>query len=405
MRQRIVLVFTALILGLFSVVPPANVAAQSPRSPDPVEQDYNADQDIYFFDSTASQTDPNALCLNGTNTSGSYTPLVTANSPAEAVYKLLTDAGHGLTPAQASGIVGNLMAETAGGSFQLDPTALNSIGAYGIVQWMHERKTALMQKPNYQTLETQANFMWEELTGKYSYVGNAVKSSSTIEQSTRIVLERYEIPCLPGPGCDKEFKTRLGYAKKALAAFSGIAPANNTDPATPGCQQPTDTSTTPLPGGDPGLPSGTWIWPVTGPIYQGWGVWNSSRKGYHKGIDIGLRPGDPIKVAHDGVILGGGAQTYNSAECGRMVMIQVDGASSLYMVYQHLSPSEPMQSGTVKAGQILGHAASMSQINRGSYTCSSGPHLHFQLQVTDRSHVGYSGSLNLTRNPRDYLPK
>ena len=89
-------------------------------------------------------------------------------SDAEIAFKFLIN--NGLTANQAAGIVGNLMAETGGGTFDLNPTALNSIGAYGIVQWMGGRKSSLMQKPNYTSLETQIN--WRDRKRKWLCVSD-----------------------------------------------------------------------------------------------------------------------------------------------------------------------------------------------------------------------------------------
>jgi hypothetical protein len=60
---------------------------------------------------------------------------------------------------QAAGIVGNLILES-----QLNPKAVNPIGAYGIAQWLGVRKTLLQKRANYDTLEVQLNYLWWEIT-------------------------------------------------------------------------------------------------------------------------------------------------------------------------------------------------------------------------------------------------
>lgn len=158
---------------------------------------------------------------------------------------------------------------------------------------------------------------------------------------------------------------------------------------------PTDTTT-------PNYPPGTWVWPAKGPIWQKWGVWNSRRNGAHKGIDIGVPAGTQVVAAHSGTIIGGG-MTYDSPACGRMLTIKIDGGETLYTNYQHLDPRDPMPSGYVKSGQPIGRVVPTSLINRG-YTCSTGAHLHFQIQIHDDYIVGYSSPLSATRNPENYLP-
>ncbi len=76
----------------------------------------------------------------------------------EKVLKFFT--GKGLTLMQAAAIAGNLQQES-----RIDPNALNSIGAYGIAQWLGGRRTNLEKKPNYSTIEGQLEYLWEELNG------------------------------------------------------------------------------------------------------------------------------------------------------------------------------------------------------------------------------------------------
>ena len=76
----------------------------------------------------------------------------------EKVLKFFT--GKGLTLVQAAAVAGNLQQES-----RIDPNALNSIGAYGIAQWLGGRRTNLEKKPNYSTIEGQLEYLWEELNG------------------------------------------------------------------------------------------------------------------------------------------------------------------------------------------------------------------------------------------------
>ena len=167
----------------------------------------------------------------------------------------------------------------------------------------------------------------------------------------------------------------------------------------------TANSTSPVDTTTPDLPTGTWVWPTTvHTITQPWGNWNYSRNGAHKGIDIGVGAGTVVRAAHNGTVVNSGV-TYDSPACGRMLTIKVEGSNpAIYMNYQHLAPDGPMPSGPIRAGQVVGTVVATNRINRG-YTCSSGAHLHFQIQNTDSFIVGYSSPLSLTQNPLNYLPK
>jgi len=62
-----------------------------------------------------------------------------------------------LTPAQAAGVIGNLLLESG-----LEPRRVNSIGAIGIAQWLGPRKTKLLKNPKYLDYFTQLAFITSE---------------------------------------------------------------------------------------------------------------------------------------------------------------------------------------------------------------------------------------------------
>lgn len=147
--------------------------------------------------------------------------------------------GKGLSRNQALGIIANLMQESGGGTLNLDPNALNpSSGAYGIAQWYMGRRAALStfaashNKPA-SDFELQLNFFWHELSTSYkNRVLDPIMASTTLSESSRIFLERFEVPCMPGPACDPEAKHRLSLGEKAERELSGVQGGSTGDVTT-----------------------------------------------------------------------------------------------------------------------------------------------------------------------------
>ena len=324
---------------------------------------------------------------------GSTSNVPAGGSDAEIAFKFLIN--NGLTANQAAGIVGNLMAETGGGTFDLNPTALNSIGAYGIVQWMGGRKSSLMQKPNYTSLETQINFMWEELNGPYNYVLSALKASSTIPEAAKIINEKYEIPCVPGRsgrGCDSENSARTQNAQKAYDAFSGItseagtATSLNCGGSTPGATVNASGYAFPilLPKADV---SNGYGWPcrTASPYchHDGTAALDLARKGLDDST-----AGTPVVAVFNGKIarinpnyMGTGCQSF-----------QFFGDDGYYYWYGHIRTDSktPAIGAAVSAGTYLGKVGERRCTGNGSY-----PHLHIDRGLPK----GHAGGMTSFRDP------
>ncbi len=136
--------------------------------------------------------------------------------PKSKIWNMLTQE-MGFTPLQAAGIMGNIEQESG-----FNPTALNpSSGAYGIVQWRENRKTALEQKASQKgvpisNIDVQLEHFKDELNTSYkSSVTDPIKKSNNLAEVTRIFLEKFEVPCTPGSSaCDNEMNIRLPNAQK-----------------------------------------------------------------------------------------------------------------------------------------------------------------------------------------------
>ena len=84
----------------------------------------------------------------------------------------------GFSDYQTAAIVGALLQES-----KLDPSIVNSIGAVGIAQWLGDRKKSLQSKSNPTSLQTQLNFIVEELFTTEKAAGNQISNSNTLEEA------------------------------------------------------------------------------------------------------------------------------------------------------------------------------------------------------------------------------
>lgn len=120
-------------------------------------------------------------------------------------YNFLIDKG--LSPAQAAGIVGNMMRESGSDGYNLKPTVIGhgmcDPDCFGIVQWNTGRVAAMRtwaesQNKNPNELETQLGYVWHELN-KYPEFGlEELKNVSgndeaAAKRASRIFDEKFEI--------------------------------------------------------------------------------------------------------------------------------------------------------------------------------------------------------------------
>lgn len=166
-------------------------------------------------------------------------------------------------------------------------------------------------------------------------------------------------------------------AAPQIIAQAGSAPASqNTASAAP-------PAAAPKPAPTPAVPIARFIWPVQGPITQGFGVPELGVGAPHTGVDIGLygRDGTPIAASAPGTVSFSGGD----ACCGYGYYVIIKHAGGFSTLYGHLSRRAVSIGDTVTQGQIVGYA--------GSTGFSTGTHLHFEIQV--------NGS---AQNPLRYLP-
>ena len=114
------------------------------------------------------------------------------------------------------------------------------------------------------------------------------------------------------------------------------------------------------------------LWPVEGRISSNFGKRRDPITGhtaYHEGLDIAADYGEDIRAAAAGTVTHCG--TYKAL--GRAVIIS--HGHSLETIYGHTSRILVKEGQKVKKGQIIARVGSSGR--------STGPHLHFQVQIGD----------------------
>lgn len=118
-----------------------------------------------------------------------------------------------------------------------------------------------------------------------------------------------------------------------------------------------------------GLIPGRLIWPLVGTITSKFG-WRSS--GFHHGVDIAGKIGDPIRAAASGEVTFTGYRPVY----GRMVMVsQDDGGETLYA---HVSEVHVSVGERVSSGQVIARVGNTGR--------STGPHLHLEVKYGGKNY-------------------
>ncbi len=105
---------------------------------------------------------------------------------------------------------------------------------------------------------------------------------------------------------------------------------------------------------------GTFIWPASGGISQGY-------RFYHKAIDIANRGGGPIVAADSGSVVASG---WDPSGYGNRVVI--DHGNGFLTLYAHMSVLQVSGGQKVNRGDVLGQMGSTGR--------STGTHLHFEIR-------------------------
>lgn len=113
----------------------------------------------------------------------------------------------GLTEAQARGIYGNLMQESAG---KINARSSDGYGSYGLAQWTGERKTRLFKMYGKNpTRDEQLDFLWWELNNTHKSALEDLKKTTSVYDATLSFMNKFEKPSKKYAN----FDNRLRYAQ------------------------------------------------------------------------------------------------------------------------------------------------------------------------------------------------
>lgn len=149
----------------------------------------------------------------------------------------------GITREGAIGFIGNILGESQANPGAAEKSsAIGGKGGIGIVQWTASRRREIEAAANYDInklfdLNFQLDYLGKELQQSYPGIFNELKTSKSIEESTVLVLEKFEVPATylnrkTNPQKYANTKsTRIGYANsvisivdEAIKAYSSTKP-------------------------------------------------------------------------------------------------------------------------------------------------------------------------------------
>jgi murein DD-endopeptidase MepM/ murein hydrolase activator NlpD len=115
-------------------------------------------------------------------------------------------------------------------------------------------------------------------------------------------------------------------------------------------------------------------WPVRGQVNSGYGSrvspWSATSE-FHSGLDIGAPVGTPVKAPAPGIVVFAGVH----AEYGQTLI--VDHGNDTKSIYGHLSRLNVAVNEKVQRGEVIALTGNTGR--------SSGPHLHYEIQVKGQS--------------------
>jgi len=115
--------------------------------------------------------------------------------------------------------------------------------------------------------------------------------------------------------------------------------------------------------------TGTYAWPVDGPVVRSFDPPAQPYGAGHRGIDIGAATGTPVRAAEEGVVA-------FAAPIGGSLFVSIDHADGIRTTYSWLSTVAVRRGDTVLRGAILGTTGT-------GHPGQDPPHLHFGARLGD----------------------
>jgi hypothetical protein len=189
-----------------------NMSLEEMMSGAGIDLKINNTPNYYGMPGASSPTSTSPSGSNGFNATGAHMDLPKGKSiSTKAAVDYLVSKG--LSPAQAAGVVGNLVQEST-----LNSGAHNKPeGAYGLAQWRGSRLQDLAQFASSRGKEisdvnTQLDFIMHEMSNKESKAGAMLRSSNTAEEAAFNFGKYYERP-------KTVEQSRMAYANSALKEY------------------------------------------------------------------------------------------------------------------------------------------------------------------------------------------
>ncbi len=113
--------------------------------------------------------------------------------------------------------------------------------------------------------------------------------------------------------------------------------------------------------------SGGWAWPVVGPVIRGFDPPDTPYGSGHRGIDIAVPIGTPVRAPAPGVVSFAGL-------VGGELFVSIDHGGGLVSTYSWLSARSVRKGDVVLEGTVIGFSGS-------GHPGSLIPHLHFGVKL------------------------
>lgn len=274
----------------------------------------------------------------------------------------------GIKPYQAAGLVGNFMQESG---VNLNTSALNSIGAFGIAQWLGGRKDRLIDYATSQgkeatDLKIQLEFVMIELNGSESAAFKQILATTNVDEAARAVEKYYE------RSGGSAVEQRVAYSQDVLRLYGGTNVIDNVvnndclnnpgsiGQAPNGFVFPLITTQALIKKGSVNDSGQTAIWCYQAP---------TSCHHDYPAADIHVNPGTVVVAAI------GGKVVKADPNCPNNCAIQIKGTDQNLYYYAHMGGN----SITVKNNDIVQPGQAIGKVGLSSDAEGTAPHLHFNI--------------------------